>query len=290
MRSQTPGSSLTRQLALTWCGSLTAALLVLSTPGFAEEATATETAAAAPSPERAAVLGSLESLQPDPVPRDPRAMGPDEWLEMRTDNGPFSVLYRAPAQAQASGAVLLISDRRGGAHSAARSAQLRPGLARLGFHTYLLGLNYRPDNAVEDSSRTPGAKQIADRVDAVIAHMRAAHGSESGTGTAFTSLVVSEGSAGRWVTELQPQGIDGLVFVDTPTPHRRADNWLLKPTLPVLMVQTAPYSWPPEQSLGATTELHLLPRQPLRAGGGLVLRTVRGWVKRLSSSAASKRS
>ncbi|MFK7915113.1 MAG: DUF3530 family protein [Pseudomonadales bacterium] len=248
-------------------------------------APATDGAPAGAAVERPALLASAETLHPDPVPRDPLALGPDEWLELSAGGQSFSVLYRAPAQSQASGAVLLVSDRNGGAASAARSAQLRPALARLGFHTYLLGQRQSPT----DSSGAVDSA-IAARVGAVIDRMRSAHGSEGGTGATFSNLVISEGSAGRWVSALEPAGIDGLVFIDVPAPRRRADNWLLKATLPVLMVQTAPRSWPPEQAIGATTELHLLPRQSLRAGGGLVLRTVRGWMKRLSAPAASKRS
>ena len=237
--------------------------------------------------KRPALLASAETLRPDPVPRDARALGPDEWLDLKAAGEPFAVLYRAPAQAQATGAVLLVSEH-GGAAGSARSAQLRPALTRLGFHTYLLGQKQNPERTSEPFAAA--AEPIAARVGAVIAHMRSTHGGESVSGTAFTNLVISEGSTGRWVTALEPAGINGLVFVDVPAPARRADNWLLKPTLPVLMVQTAPRGWPPEQAIGATTELHLLPRQPLRVGGGLVLRTVRGWVKRLSAPAASKRS
>lgn len=249
----------------------------LSPPVCAEETTPT-----APS-LRAAVLTVPETLSPDPVPRDPRALGPDQWQTLNAAGTNFSLLYRAPAQAQASGTVLLVSDKSIGAASAARTTQLRLGLARQGYHTYQLSLPQEALRSDEDS-----AASIAGRVQAATAHLQASHGSAGGA--SFNRLIISEGAAGRWVTALQPSGIDGLVFVDVPVPARRIDNWLLKPTLPVLMVQTAPHAWPETQPLGATTELHLLPRQSFRGLDGPLVRTVRGWLKRLSAPAASKRS
>lgn len=229
---------------------------------------------------RSALLPVTETLHRDPVPRDPSAMGMDTWQQLEAAGRPFQLLYRAPAQAQASGTVLLVSARSGGGASAARAVQLRLGLTKLGYHTYLLGL----------PTDTDAADAIASRVDAAAQHMLAAHGAERGTGTQFAALIISEGAAGRWVKALEPAGIDGLGFVDVPTPPTRADNWLIKPTLPLLVVQTAPRTWPAEQPLGATTELHLLPRQSLRSADGVLLRTIRGWVKRLSAPAASMRS
>ncbi len=219
-------------------------------------------------------------------------MGIDEWREVFVAGQSVPILYRQPAQAQARGAVLLVSSRSQGGTSAARSTQLRQGLTRLGFHTYLVGLP--PINTptatveTEDEQQSRDA-QIAERVTAAAALMTNNHSAERSAGNEFTSLILSEGAAGRWVRAVANANVDGLVFIDTPSPKRRSDNWLLAPTLPVLMVQTAPYGWPPEQPLGATTELHLLPRQSLRATDSLLLRTVRGWTQRLSA-AANKRS
>jgi hypothetical protein len=237
------------------------------------------------------------------VPRDPRSLGTDAWTQITVAGKPVPLLHRPPAQAQASGTALIVSHRSDGPASAARAASLRTGLARHGFHTYLLALTPLASQAMallDDAAREAEEKLLAARVKAAAEFVTGQHAGEAASGTQFANLLISEGASGRWLRQWDGAGLDALVFVDVPPPPRRADNWLLAAALPSLVVQTDPYRWSPEQPLSAGTELHLLPRQALRPPAGigsrarpredLVLRTVRGWVQRLFAPDARSRS
>lgn len=295
------------------CGLLPGLLLAVL-PARAAEPTADAAAAGAAPAEpavgatanatqRPALLAPTATLSDSGPPQDPRSLGPDEWREVPVGGRPVRLLHRAPAQAQATGTALIVSHRSYGADSATRAARLRTGLARHGYHTYLLAVEPLASERLAllpDAERAAQDAELAGRVQAASEYVRSSHAGEGAAGATFANLLISEGASGRWLRNWDAQGLTALVFVDVPEPARRADNWLLAATLPTLLIQTRPYYWSPEQPLGSSTELHLLPRQAnrppprrgssARPGEGLVLRNIRGWVQRLLTAPASSRS
>ena len=73
--------------------------------------------------------------------------------------------------------------------------------------------------------------------------------------------------------------VDGLVLINLRADDVERDM-LQAVTLPSLVLQESPNTWPRENPLGPDVELHLLSRVDARREDNRLLRKIRGWFKR----------
>ena len=196
----------------------------------------------------------------------------------------FLVVSRPPSGEAARGTLLFLVDESAAPDGHTRSAGLRIGLARHGWHTFFARLDATAPIADVSSGSEP-ASTSADEADASrLAQLQALLGCARDNGSGDRVVVVVEGGAGHLVLPLASRlQSDGFIILNLPlltTSARQSRHALAAMQGPSLLVQEFPLGWAQDQELGSGVELRRLPPGHGGRDDDRVLRRLRGWLQR----------
>ena len=203
---------------------------------------------------------------------------------MQAGDQRFLVVSRPPSGEAARGTLLFLVDESAAPDGHTRSAVLRRGLARHGWHTFFARLDVAAPIADVSSGSEP-ASTPADETDASrLAQLQALLDCARDNGSGDKVVVVVEGGAGHLVLPLASRlRSDGFIVLNLPLPvtsGRASREALAAMQGPSLLVQEYPLGWPQDQALGPGVELRRLPPGHGGRDDDRVLRRLRGWLQR----------